>query len=142
MIVGFPGETRLAHLNMLAGLRELRFNWLGAFQYSAEDGTPAGSMPGQLSAATRKRRWEAVMDTQAEITGAWNRGRAGTQARVLIESYDPAAGQWIGRTACEAADVDGSVFVESALPLEPGTFVLADIIAADTYDLHARAISL
>ncbi|MBM3290066.1 MAG: 30S ribosomal protein S12 methylthiotransferase RimO [Candidatus Hydrogenedentes bacterium] len=141
MIVGFPGETRLAHLNMLAGLKELRFNWLGAFQYSTEDGTPAGAMDGQLSQATRKRRWNAVMETQAEITGEWNRNRVGTRTRVLVESYDPAVGRGTGRTPAEAPEVDGNVLIESALPLAPGTFVEAEIVDSDTYDLHVQVVS-
>ncbi|MBI4555997.1 MAG: MiaB/RimO family radical SAM methylthiotransferase, partial [Candidatus Hydrogenedentes bacterium] len=62
MIVGFPGETEHAHENMLDGLRQLKFNWLGAFQYSQEEGTPAGNDTEQVSDHAKEERWRAVME--------------------------------------------------------------------------------
>jgi ribosomal protein S12 methylthiotransferase len=138
MIVGFPGETRPAHLNMLNGIREMRFNWLGAFQYSREEDTPAGVLEGQLSRATKERRWKAVMETQAEITAEINRGRIGTRARVLVEGYDEDREQWIGRSAHEAPEVDGIVWLESDKPLQVGQFVDATITDTDVYDVIAQ----
>lgn len=139
VIVGFPGESRLAHLHMLEGIRRLRFHWLGAFPYSREDGTPAGALDHQLSRATRERRWKAVMEAQAEITEEINRARIGRTTRVLVEGYDEARGLWVGRSPLEAPEVDGSVFVGSAEPLQPGTFVSAEIVDADIYDVLAEA---
>lgn len=139
MIVGFPGETRMAHLNMLEGMKELRFNWLGAFQYSPEDGTPAAAMSAQISKATKARRWDAVMQTQAEITAEWNRGRVGRRTRILLESFDALHGQWTGRSASEAPEIDGTVYVTSNTPLTPGSFVEVELTGADTYDLTAHA---
>ncbi|NUM52953.1 MAG: 30S ribosomal protein S12 methylthiotransferase RimO [Candidatus Hydrogenedentes bacterium] len=136
MIVGFPGETRQAHQNMLAGMRELRFNWLGAFQYSLEEDTPAGRMSGQISSATKKRRWEKAMETQVEITAAWNQARVGSRVRVLVESRDPESGRWVGRTPSEAPEIDGVAYVDSSRCLHPGDIVEAQIIGADTYDIH------
>jgi ribosomal protein S12 methylthiotransferase len=127
MIVGFPGESRQAHLNMLKGIRELRFNWLGAFQYSKEEDTPAGVMPGQLSRATKERRWKAVMETQAEITAELNQARVGTTARVLVESYDPDRAQWQVRSPHEAPEVDGAIWLQSDRPLTIGSYVHARI---------------
>jgi ribosomal protein S12 methylthiotransferase len=138
MIVGFPGETRPAHLNMLNGIREMRFNWLGAFQDSREEDTPAGVLEGQLSRATKERRWKAVMETQAEITAEINRGRIGTRARVLVEGYDEDREQWIGRSAHEAPEVDGIVWLESDKPLQVGQFVDATITDTDVYDVIAQ----
>ena len=140
MIVGFPGETRLGHLNMLQGMRELRFNWLGAFQYSIEDGTPAGSMPAQLSNATKQRRWKAALETQTEITAEWNRQRVGTQARMLIESFDANSGMFSGRSASEAPEIDGTIYVTADKPVSIGSFVDVEITASDVYDLQARAV--
>lgn len=139
MIVGFPGESRKGHLAMLDGMRELRFNWLGAFQYSPEEDTPSGRMEGQISSATKRRRWEAVMQTQAEITAAWNRTRNGSESPVLIERYDEPTRCWVGRSPYEAPEIDGTIYVESPSPLRAGEMVRAHIIRADTYDLFARA---
>ncbi|MDZ4858702.1 MAG: 30S ribosomal protein S12 methylthiotransferase RimO [Candidatus Hydrogenedentes bacterium] len=141
MIVGFPGETRLAHLNMLQSMRELRFNWLGAFQYSIEEGTPAGSMAAQLSRATKQRRWQATMALQSEITAEWNRQRVGTETRVLIESFDSDRNEWVGRSPYEAPEIDGSIYVESSTPLRIGEFYDVEITSAELYDLDARIVN-
>jgi len=140
MIVGFPGETRLAHLNMLQSMKEIRFNWLGAFQYSIEENTPAGTMPAQLSRATKERRWKATMELQAEITSEWNAQRVGSNTRLLIESFDADRGQWMGRTPYEAPEIDGNVYVASDAPLEIGAFYDITITGADMYDLTATII--
>ncbi len=137
MIVGFPGETPKAHRAMLEALTELRFNWLGAFEYSREEDTPAGRMAKQVGAATRRKRWNAVMELQAEITAEINEARVGTKTRVLIEGAGP-RGTYFGRSAWEAPEVDGTVFVHSATPLRVGDFVNAEITRADVYDVHAR----
>lgn len=142
MIVGFPGETRIAHLNMLDGMRKLRFNWLGAFQYSTEDGTPAGAMPGQLSRATKQRRWQAVMELQTEITAEWNRTRVGTRTRVLIEGFDSERGEWFGRSPYEAPEVDGRAYVRSEQPLQIGRFCDVQIVDSEVYDLVAEPLGI
>ena len=67
MIVGFPGETPVAHRNMLEGISRLRFDRLGAFQYSPQDDTPAGRLPRQVGSRTREKRWHAIMGAQAQI---------------------------------------------------------------------------
>lgn len=140
MIVGFPGESRQAHLNMLEAMKELRFNWLGAFQYSPEEGTPAEAMLQQVPAATKKRRWEKVMETQGAITAAWNQSRVGTTTRVLVERFDELRHCWVGRSPYEAPEVDGSVFIECDEPLTVGSFVEVEIVEAEIYDVIAEPI--
>lgn len=140
LIVGFPGETRQAHLNVLSGIRGLRFNWLGAFQYSREDDTPAGALDEQVSKATKERRWHAVMAAQAAITAELNRERVGTTTRVLVEGYDAERQQWYGRSPSEAPEIDGTVYVDSDAPLQAGAFVTAKIAEADVYDLTATVL--
>ena len=138
MIVGFPGETRMAHLNMVAQMKALRFNWLGAFRYSTEENTPAGTMAGQLSKTTKERRWRAVMETQVEITAEINKARIGKMARVLVEGFDSARNQWYGRSQHESPEIDGCVYIESDEMLKTGSFVDTEIIASDVYDVTAR----
>jgi ribosomal protein S12 methylthiotransferase len=142
MIVGFPGETRQAHLTMLDGMKALQFTWLGAFQYSPEEGTPAEAMAGQVAKATKQRRWDAVMATQALLTESWTRARVGTRTRVLIERFDESRGCWMGRSVYEAPEVDGAIYVGGDATLAPGTFVDAEIVEAEVYDVHAVACEI
>ncbi|HNR30188.1 MAG TPA: 30S ribosomal protein S12 methylthiotransferase RimO [Candidatus Hydrogenedentes bacterium] len=138
MIVGFPGETARAHDRMLEGLGELAFNWVGVFAYSREEDTPAATMPHQTRDATRARRKEAVLELQAQITAMYNRDRVRGRARVLVERFDPERGQWIGRTAGEAPEIDGCVYVHSPEPLRVGEFVEIEIVDADVFDVSGR----
>lgn len=140
MIVGFPGETDRAHQIMLDDLTALRFNWLGSFQYSQEDDTPAGQSPDQVDDGVKERRWRAVMELQAGITEAHNRARVGTRTRVLIEDYDSSERRYSGRSAMEAPEVDGCVYVESEAPLAVGQFVDVELVEADVYDVTGRML--
>lgn len=138
LLVGFPGETPRAHRLMLEGIERLRFERLGAFQYSREEGTPAAKMPRQVGNATRRKRWNAVMNLQAEIAEEANHRRIGQRVRVLIEYHDPERDLWIGRSAAEAPDVDGNVLVHAPYPLDIGQFIEVEITASDVYDVAAR----
>ena len=140
MIVGDPGETPADHRALLAGLERLRFERLGAFEYSPEEGTPAATAPRQVGLRTRSKRWNEVMAAQMEIAEGWNQGRVGTVVRVLIDEYDEAAGLWVGRSAAEAPEVDGKIFVQSSQPLAAGQFVAVRIEEASAYDLSGTAV--
>lgn len=140
LLVGFPGETPKAHRVMLEGIERLRFERLGAFQYSREEGTPAAKMSRQVGEATRRKRWNAVMNLQAEIAEEANRRRVGRRIRVLIEDHDLERAVWVGRSAAEAPEVDGNVLVSAPVSLEIGRFVDVEIIGSDVYDVTARTI--
>jgi len=141
MLVGFPGETPAAHRAMLDGMRECRFDWLGAFPYSREAETPAASMPRQVGKRVKQKRWEEVMALQAEITEEIGQARIGSTTRVLVEGYDENREKWVGRSQREAAEVDGLVVLESSRELKNGEFVTAEIIDADVYDVTARVVA-
>lgn len=140
MLVGFPGETPGAHRRMLDGLRALAFDWVGAFAYSKEEGTPAAVMPRQVGAAVRERRRLAVLEQQAEITAERLQTRVGSQTRVLIEDVEPGGTRWLGRSPGEAPETDGLVYVESDRPLTRGEFVMVEITGSDVYDLVGRVV--
>jgi ribosomal protein S12 methylthiotransferase len=140
MIVGFPDETEAEHAAMVDGIEQLRFERLGAFPYSEEDGTPAGTMQGQVPKKERERRWHAVMRAQQTIAEAHGRRRVGRRERVLIEGHDPERGVWFGRGAGEAPEIDGKVFVEAEAPPTVGEFVEVEITGATTYDVRARPV--
>lgn len=141
MLVGVPGETAAAHRKMLDGVRQCRFDWLGAFPYSREAGTAAAAMPRQVGKRVKQKRWEEVMALQAEITEEISRARIGTTERVLVEGYDENRGCWVGRSQREAAEVDGLVVLESNRELETGEFVNAEVVDADVYDVSARVLT-
>ncbi|HNT87988.1 MAG TPA: TRAM domain-containing protein, partial [Candidatus Hydrogenedentes bacterium] len=75
---------------------------------------------------------------QAQITAMYNRDRVRGRARVLVERFDPERGQWIGRTAGEAPEIDGCVYVHSPEPLRVGEFVEIEIVDADVFDVSGR----
>ncbi|MCE5230267.1 30S ribosomal protein S12 methylthiotransferase RimO [bacterium] len=139
MIVGFPGETAAAHRRLIDGIQSLRFDRLGAFEYSPESDTPASTMPLQVSPRTRRRRWHAVMATQAAIALQLNQARLGRTERVLIEGFDPQRKAYIGRSAAEAPEVDGKIYISSSRQLETGLFTDVHITKAEPYDLFAVA---
>lgn len=140
VIVGFPGETDEEFDYLLDGLEKIRFDRLGAFEYSTEENTPAGEMKDQVSAKLRKQRWRKVMETQAGISEEVNAARVGGKMRVLIEGFDPRTGRHVGRSSGEAPEVDSKVLVHSDSPLTVGSFVESEINGATTYDLYADAI--
>lgn len=139
VIVGFPGETNAAFNNLLKGLKRIRFDRLGSFEYSHEPGTPSGAMPEQVAEKTKAWRWRMVMDQQAKISRALTRKRLGERTRVLIEAYDPEFNRYTGRSPAEAPGVDGKVLVTSDRPLTVGDFTDVQIVDCDTYDVLAQA---
>ncbi len=137
-IVGFPGETRARFNELLRLVRELRFEHLGAFPYSREEGTPAAVMSGQVSEKAKSRRVRDLMLAQQEIVFSRNQARIGERVEVVIDGrLDDDT--WIGRTAAQAPDVDPVTYV-SGIDLEPGKFIEIEITGTDGYDLIARPV--
>jgi ribosomal protein S12 methylthiotransferase len=137
-IVGFPGETRRQFDELLGKARELRFDHLGAFAYSREEGTRAASMPGQLSERTKARRLGELMRAQQEIVLERNRAMKGKTFEVVIAEPAPARRDgWIARSRTQAPDVDGVTFV-SGKNLRTGQFVGVTVVGSDGYDLIAE----
>ena len=140
-IVGFPGETDAAYGRLVDFVREIEFDRLGVFTYSREENTAACDLPGQLPERVKRERRAALMETQAEISLKKNRGLVGREVEVLVEGPLPGrATRLRGRTAGQAPDIDGSVFLKGEA--EPGEFVRARIEKALSYDLHAHVAGL
>jgi ribosomal protein S12 methylthiotransferase len=138
-IVGFPGETDAEFEELLAFVEATRFERLGVFPYSYEPDTPAAKLPDQLADAVKSERRDRIMAAQQRIAFAFNEGLVGRRLDALIDG--PAPGEknlWLGRTYADAPDVDGVTFVQGS-GLEPGDVVTCEIMAADGYDLIARA---
>ena len=138
---GFPGETEEDFEQLLSFVEETRFERLGVFKYSEEEGTGAAHMNGKIAETEKERRWQEVMDLQSAISQKNNEALIGTIQRVMIEGTDSESGKLVGRTQAHAPEVDGLVFVDGSdasngiAPLKPGDIVDVKIIDALEYDL-------
>lgn len=134
LIVGFPGETEDDFEALLDFVETMRFERLGVFTYSREEGTPAGEMENQIDEAVKEARLDAIMRRQLEISLAVNEAKIGKTFTVLVEERD-ADGSYIGRTAYDAPEIDDSVLFTSKRALKAGDFVQVQINDAFDYDL-------
>ena len=134
LIVGFPGETEDDFEALLDFVETMRFERLGVFAYSREEGTPAGEMENQIDEAVKEARLDAIMRRQLEISLAVNEAKIGKTFTVLVEERD-ADGSYIGRTAYDAPEIDNSVLFTSKRALKAGDFVQVQINDAFDYDL-------
>ena len=140
VIVGFPGETDAAFENLLAFLRDVQFERLGAFTYSHEEGSAAFRFPDQVPEAIKQARFNRLMQLQQEIAAEINARSIGRTLEVVIDEADANdSGQFVGRTSADCPEVDGVVFVHSAEPLAPGTFLPVTITDSYEYDLVGTA---
>ena len=140
VIVGFPGETDEDVRIMLDFLEEIRFDRLGAFAYSTEEGTAAAAMPGQVPGEVKAERLEMVMDLQRDISWESNREWVGRRTEVLVDALNPGGNghDAVGRTGGQAPEVDGRTFLTGAPSARPGDIVEVEIVDADDYDLTGR----
>ncbi len=139
ILVGFPGETDASFQNLLELLEETRFERLGCFAYSREEGTSSYDLPGRVGARIAAERRRQVMTLQRRITRERNEALIGRTIPVLIDAIDEDGA--IGRTEGDAPQIDCSVRV-AGVDMEPGTFVPVEITATDGYDLEGKATSV
>jgi len=144
LIVGHPGEGEDEFRDLLRFVEESRFERLGAFTYSEEEGTwGAQHLRDDIPEELKQERYEELMELQSGISLEYNESRIGTIERVLIDSYSETDRIWTGRTSKESPEVDGEVLIRAAgrWPGKAvGTFVNASIVGADEYDLTADLI--
>ena len=138
LIVGFPGETARSFDRLLRFVHEARWDYLGVFPYSREEGTPAYAMRPQVSEAVKRDRARKVQDAQADILAARNAAMAGQEFDVLVEEV-PARGRARGRHAGQAPEVDGSVLL-SGYRGPAGRFVRARVTGSRDWDLLAKPV--
>lgn len=138
-IVGFPGETDEDFEELLAFMRENRFERLGIFTYSQEEGTAAAGMPGQVEDAVKRERLDIAMRLQQEISREKNEDYLNRTLDVLIDGPDEHEPHlWAGRTYMDAPEVDGNVFVESREHLQVGRIYPVRILKTKEYDLVGK----
>lgn len=140
LIVGFPGETEEEFQDLIGFVEELRFDRLGVFAYSQEDGTPAGSMENQIDEEMKEARRDTIMDIQKNIAAALCEKEVGKVVEVLVEGKLPEENIYCGRTRRDAPDIDGLVFLNAEEEIYSGAFVTAKIREAGDYDLMGDVI--
>ena len=135
LITGFPGETEEMHTELLDFIKEYRFDRLGVFEYSREEGTPAAGFEGQVPEDIKHRRFGELMAAQQEISAARGKDMTGKVAEVLVEGLLPEDGAVAGRTYADAPEVDGMVFIENCPEAFTGDLLKVKITGSSEYDL-------
>ena len=143
LIVGFPGETEEQFDHLAGFLESQRFDHVGVFTYSAEEGTAAAKLPNPVPVEIATARKDRLMTLQQPISAEANTRWVGRTVDVLIEQHNPTTGAMIGRCARFAPEVDGEVQVEpraDGMQARPGTMVPVRINGADIYDLSGEIV--
>lgn len=132
-IVGFPGETEEAFANLVAFVERIRFDRVGVFTYSREEGTPASNFNKRVPRKIAKTRYDKLMRLQQKISLEKNRSFIGKTMEVLIEGA--AEDGLFGRTYRDAPEIDGLVYIKGDIAARPGDMIEIKITAATEYDL-------
>ena len=138
LMVGFPGETEEDFGELVRLVEEGRFDHLGVFKFSPEEGARASRLPGQIPQCVKERRRRNLMARQRRISLEANRRRVGKVAEVLVEGPSPDSDLVaIGRAQFQAPEVDGLIYFQGRQP-SAGSLVLARLVKAGPYDLVAE----
>lgn len=138
IITGFPGETEEQFEELYEFAGNIKFDRMGVFAYSQEEGTPAANFDGQVDDSVKLERRDRLMSLQQKISLEKNKSKIGTVTEVLCEGYDEDNYMYVGRSYADSIDVDGKVYFAAEDEVETGTFVKVEILDADEYDLTGR----
>jgi len=148
LIVGFPGESDAEFDALYDFVSEMKFDRLGVFPYSQEEGTVAATMPGQLDEETKHTRRNRLMELQQQIHRDSQRARVGQPLDVMVDNSDGdmltepgAPKRYVGRTQGDAYEVDASVYFSSQQEWQPGQVVRVIPTDADEYDLFGETVN-
>ena len=143
LIVGFPGETEKQFQELANFVKDIRFDHMGVFTYSQEDGTPAGMMEEQIPEEVKEERYHTLMAIQAQVSEEHNRNLEGTIHQGMIESIDEVEpGKFLarGRLQMQAPDVDGNMYVEDVTGLSEGDIVTVKVSQGFAYDVVVETV--
>jgi ribosomal protein S12 methylthiotransferase len=139
-IVGFPGETDAEFEELVAFVKDAKFERCGVFTYSYEPGTPAVKLEGHLDEAIKVERRARLMEAQQQVALAWSAAQVGKTIDVIVDGPDPEMPSHVqARSHADAPDIDCMVRVKGK-GLQMGDIVTVKVTAADGYDLAARAV--
>ena len=140
LITGFPGETEEDFETLCAFVKEAKFDRLGCFAYSPEEGTLAASMPDQIEDDVKVARGEHIMELQYRIFEEKNQEAVGKTFATVVEGYDPYTDSYYGRTYRDAPEIDGQIYFTCGYPLEEGDFVEVEVFDVRDYDLLGEVV--
>lgn len=144
IIVGFPGETEEQFQELCGFVKDIKFDNMGVFTYSQEEGTIAGAREDQIPEAIKEERYHTLMAIQAAISEENNRDLEGTVHQAMIEEIEEEDGQRLakGRLMCQAPDVDGNMFIENGRSdLKEGDIIKVEVEQGFAYDVVANEIA-
>ena len=143
-IVGFPGETQEQFDELIEGIKEIKFDRLGAFTYSREEDTDSAEFENQIDENVKEERLKKLFDVQKDISLQKNKERIGKEYEVIVEDISEDEEYFSCRSMLEAPDVDGRIYIkiddESAEKVIVGDYAKVKIIDCDNYDLYAKII--
>ncbi len=140
LMAGFFGETEEDFCELCDFVKTVKFDRLGCFAFSLEEGTPAENLMPEPDRQTAVNRADHIMRLQADISAELCAKKAGTVQEVLVEGYDSYIKLYYGRTAADALDIDGKVFFSSDRPVKPGEYIQIKITDCLEYDLLGEKI--
>ena len=138
LIAGFPGETRDDVEELKTFLQKMRFDRVGIFTYSHEEGTSGFALTDDVPGEEKERRAQEIMEVQQEISFELNQGKSGKVFKTLIDKKE--AGRYLGRTEFDSVEVDNEVMIHSTKKLPIGEFVNVKITKAYDYDLEGEVV--
>ena len=139
LIVGFPGETKEDFEKLYNFVNWAKFDKLGVFTYSKEDGTPAEKMPNQIHGNTKKARYNKIMKLQQKISEENLKQKIGNDYEVLIENKTFDNKYWVGRTKMDVPEMDGVVYIENKNEKNLiNKFIICKIVETKGYDLIGK----
>ncbi|WP_462376787.1 30S ribosomal protein S12 methylthiotransferase RimO [Rikenella microfusus] len=139
LLVGYPGETEQDFRELLDFVTETRFDRLGVFPYSEEEGTySASELTDDVPPQVKEERAEAVMELQRDIARTANERLVGTVQKIIVDRRE--GDFWVGRTQYDSPEVDQEVLVPAGTALRAGTFLTVRIVSADDYDLRGEPV--
>ena len=140
LIAGFPGETEEQFCELCEFLKEAKFERVGCFAYSREEGTVAYDFEDQIDSEIAQKRADIIMRAQQRTVDEFNEKMIGKTVTVAVEGYDRYGECYFGRSEFDAPDIDGKIFFASQSPLRIGDFVAVHITDAMDYDLMGEAL--
>ena len=135
-IAGFPGETDAEFEELLAFLQEARLDRVGCFAYSPVEGAAANALPGAVPQEVREERQRRLRELQEDISAELLAAKIGREIEVLVDAVDDEG--TIARSAADAPEIDGLVFINDYFDAEPGDFIRVRVVDADEHDLYAE----
>jgi ribosomal protein S12 methylthiotransferase len=138
LITGFPGETLEDVEELKAFLEKMKFDRVGVFTYSHEEGTSAHDLEDNIPAEEKERRAQDIMEVQQEISYEKNQEKIGQVFRVIVDKKE--SGRYLARTEFDSVEVDNEVLITTSKRLKPGDFVHVRITKAYDYDLEGELV--